>query len=901
MISQPKNQNAADEPQNLKILDSRSYFILLIVTTGLYFSNLYNFLLFHTLAEMFTIIIAYCLFFVALNSQQYAKHSFLLFLGIGYFFIGSMDLLHTLSYKGIGIFQTSDSNNISTQLWIAARYLESITIFLASLLSKKNINTTKIVLSYLLVTIIICLSIFYLKIFPECYIENLGLTTFKKISELLISLILLGTVLILLSKRKNFSQNLFKLILASICLKIASEICFIFYLNVSEPTYLIGYYLKIFSFFLIYKAIVETNLTIPRNTMYKDLMDSEKSLKKNEKFLKNVLESYKDNKDFLNNVLESLTHPFYVIDAKNYEITLANKATFDLYNKDKTTCYGVTHNSNTPCSSSDHPCPLVEIRKTLKPVVLEHTHYDKDNNKRIIEVHGFPLLDEDGNLAQIIEYSFDITNKKKLANRLKENLEFQNKIISESPVGIILFDDNGDCLASNSAAAKMIGGKIDKVLKMNYHQRDSWKNTGLYNNVLKAISEKKTIKYDFIDMTGFDKQVALENIIIPFGKNQVMIMIIDIHERKALEQKLNKSIIEADAANLAKSEFLSNMSHEIRTPMNSILGFSELLGTMVSDPKHKSYLNSIYSSGESLLNIIDDILDLAKIETGKIVIDEKLINLHSMLKEIYQKFLVESSKKKIDFIFEIDPDIPENLFLDILRVEQVLTNVLSNAVKFTETGHIKFYAKQFQNSNKTINLLFSVEDTGIGIELETLKHLFEPFIQNEGHDSKKYSGTGLGLSIAKNLVEMMGGEILTESALGKGSTFSILLKQIKTGKSLSIKNKAALITDNNVYSYIKPNEKKVSKEILSKIPAIIETMENSLMKKWESIIKNHHLPDIEAFAESIKLLGKQYKIRYIIEYGETLMLHLNNFDIERIEDTLKEYHILIKELKKLKE
>ncbi|MCK5686147.1 hypothetical protein KAJ27_18590, partial [bacterium] len=104
-----------------------------------------------------------------------------------------------------------------------------------------------------------------------------------------------------------------------------------------------------------------------------------------------------------------------------------------------------------------------------------------------------------------------------------------------------------------------------------------------------------------------------------------------------------------------------------------------------------------------------------------------------------------------------------------------------------------------------------------------------------------------------------------------------------------------------VYSYIKPNEKKISKEILSKIPAIIETMENPLMKKWESITKNHHLPNIENFAESIKLLGKQHKIRYIIDYGETLILHINNFDIERIEETLKGYHILIKELKKLKE
>lgn len=372
---------------------------------------------------------------------------------------------------------------------------------------------------------------------------------------------------------------------------------------------------------------------------------------------------------------------------------------------------------------------------------------------------------------------------------------------------------------------------------------------------------------------------------------------IAIHQKRMFKA-LSKSKKTADAANLAKSEFLSNMSHEIRTPMNSILGFSELLQNMVSDPKQKSYLNSIYSSGESLLKIINDILDLSKIEAGKLQFDIKSMNLHSLFTEIHQLFLIQVSQKKIDFVFDIDKNISYNLFLDELRLKQILTNLISNAVKFTDIGYIKVCARQVLNDNKTIDLLLSVEDTGIGIVSKFHKKIFEPFKQKDGQDSKKFGGTGLGLSITRSLVEMMGGKISIASEINKGSTFTIFLKQVNIGSKLSMGSTHNLIADDTASGQLKKSSGIIiSKKMASKIPVILELLENPMMIEWESINQNHHLPDIERFANSIKKLGEKYQIKKIIKYGEKLLFYVNNFDIENIQANLKNYHDLIKQIK----
>ncbi|MDM8526202.1 ATP-binding protein [Desulfococcaceae bacterium HSG8] len=236
----------------------------------------------------------------------------------------------------------------------------------------------------------------------------------------------------------------------------------------------------------------------------------------------------------------------------------------------------------------------------------------------------------------------------------------------------------------------------------------------------------------------------------------------------------------AESANRAKSEFLANMSHEIRTPMNAILGFTDLLHAQVIDKKQKSYLESIQSSGKSLLILINDILDLSKIEAGKMELQREPVNLYSIINEIKHIFSLKISEKGLDFIIDIAEDIPRSLLLDEVRLRQILFNLVGNAVKFTDKGHIKLCAEKIyvKDDRSRVDLIMKVEDSGIGIARKSKENIFDAFKQQDSQNTRKYGGTGLGLAITKRLVEMMQGTISVEGKTGKGSIFSIILHNV---------------------------------------------------------------------------------------------------------------------------
>ena len=387
--------------------------------------------------------------------------------------------------------------------------------------------------------------------------------------------------------------------------------------------------------------------------------------------------------------------------------------------------------------------------------------------------------DSDGKPVRMAGTHLDITERKKAEAKILNAKNKTEAILKSSTNGIITINQKGIIETFNPAAMKIFGYSYEEIIGQNVNllmpeehaqKHDQYlKNylkTGIKNIIdkrIETIAKRKNGELFPIDI-GIS-EVKLKN-------NKLFTAIVaDITEKKKTERDLEKAKKEAEAATKAKGDFLANMSHEIRTPMNAILGLNYL--QLKTDLTHKQneYARKIGYSAKHLLGIINDILDFSKIEAGKLDIEEIGFSLNNVLDNLSSMIRVKAKEKEIELIILKDPKIPSYLLGDPLRLGQILINLSTNAIKFTNKGEVVVCVEKVNMNKNSVTLKFSVRDTGIGLSEDHKNKLFQSFQQSDTSTTRKYGGTGLGLSISKKLVELMHGNIGVDSVEGKGSTF----------------------------------------------------------------------------------------------------------------------------------
>jgi signal transduction histidine kinase/DNA-binding response OmpR family regulator len=411
-----------------------------------------------------------------------------------------------------------------------------------------------------------------------------------------------------------------------------------------------------------------------------------------------------------------------------------------------------------------------EINNRLQELVyyVESTElYAREQHKNPTSVSKESLLDT----LSIINGHLDVLKKQKSAkiyadteldgivNLVNTKLNFLTTFIKNDEIGI---------------PQKYNANQIDQLLAVSI-------NDSLYNKVLIFQQElENNLKKTFVETNSYSEKVLRLDTLLAIIFILALAILGTLIIKRLLDQlsliyKLAQEKERADTSANVKEQFLANMSHEIRTPINAVVGFAGLLQKTTLDEKQKQFVGLIQNSGENLLSVVNDILDISKIEAGMMRITKHPFSVNEVCTSLEMMFSHKVTEKKLGFVLDYDKNIPENILGDSERLNQVLINLLNNAIKFTEHGFIKLSARLINKTEKDIKIEFVVKDSGIGISKEKQETVFERFEQADNNTARQYGGTGLGLAIVEKIIDMQGGEIKVDSVLGVGTTFTATL------------------------------------------------------------------------------------------------------------------------------
>ncbi len=766
--------------------------VMLLALAALYLASRYSYLLFHTTAEVFSVVIGFILLALVWNTRHWMNNNYLFLLGVGLACSGGIDLVHTLAYKGMNIFPGYDAN-LPTQLWIAARYLQSITLLAAPLSLGAQIAPASrpkwevsVFALYLLITLSLLVVVFA-GWFPVCYVEGRGLTPFKIISEYVINGILLGSAVLLWQKREHFEDNLVWTLIAAIGATMLSELMFTFYVGVYDFSNLLGHIFKIIAYYFIYLAIIRTGLQRPYELVFRDL-DHQKQ--RYRLLFENMIEGFS-----LNEVITDKNGQ--AIDARILAVNNAYESHTGLKPQD---VIGRTLLEVMPHMDTSQIEPYIRVALTGEPLSFEYysTTQKRHFHTRVFSPQAgqFAMVQEDiteRKNAELIlntinaelerrvqERTAEVQNLYLIQTRLTERLELAT---SSAQMGIWDWDIQNDLLVWDERNYHVFGikkedfsGAYEAWLKR-VHPDDRALGD---ESIQKALRGEKEYNIEFraIWKDGSIRWLKGNGLVICDERARPIRMVgvnYDITERKQAEQKLSETNAALEKALQIKNEFLSAISHELRTPLTGILGMTETLqlpmyGSLTE--RQVKAVGVIEKSGERLLELVDDILEYTNLQNEEFspIIGE--CSLGDVCLSALKTAQTLSARKNQKTSFQMNP---EEIILqtDARQVKQFLLHLLKNASKFTSEGGE--FGVNVNGNREDHWVAITVWDKGIGIKEEDFPKLFTPFTQLDASLSRQYEGSGLGLALVKQISERLGGNVSVASVFGEGSRFTVTL------------------------------------------------------------------------------------------------------------------------------
>ncbi|MCI0358437.1 MAG: response regulator [Planctomycetaceae bacterium] len=508
---------------------------------------------------------------------------------------------------------------------------------------------------------------------------------------------------------------------------------------------------------------------------------------------------------------------------------------------------------------------VMQLGETLEDI---ESYFKPTGEKLHVQVLKAPVRDARGKIVGVQGMFWDVTERFRADEAARLSDARFRKLVQSSLIGVMVARLDGTIVEANDELLRMVG-----------YSRTEFAASGLRWDALtpgehraadtqaimqlRASGTCQAWEKEYLHKDGRRVPVLVGVTMLEGSDADCICFVVDISQQKRTEQELKGAKEAADAASLAKSQFLANMSHEVRTPMNAIIGMTELVLNTPLAPKQAEYLKMVLQSGESLLSVINDVLDFSKVESGKVELEELSFGLRDCLGDAVKSLALRAHDKRLELALDVDPDVPDWLVGDPSRLRQIVVNLVNNAIKFTHEGEVVVDVQTQSRSNGSVELLVGVQDTGIGIPPDKRERVFEAFEQADTSTTRHYGGTGLGLAIVRRLVELMGGRVWVESTVGQGSRFNFTARlnlsdtpqpdRIAPRRS-ALKGTRALVVDDNA------TNRRIIEEVLANwelLPATASSCEEAMRelrqafrqgRPFELLLTDVNMPECDGYS-----------------------------------------------------